>query len=267
AYVALRLVHVVVDRLAPDGSVFSRSVVRRETLRRVLASALRVVIIVAAAVTVLGNLGVNVTALLAGVSILGLAVSFGAQSLVKDVITGFFILFEDQYGVGDVIRVNGPSGLSGSVEAVSLRTTVLRALDGTAHIIPNGQVEKVSVMSRSWAQVVGDVLVPYRVPADDAIAMVTRTAGGLYEDGEWAPRFLEPPQVLGVDRLGDNGVTIRVLMKVLPKEQWVVSREFLRRIKNDFDAAGVEFPFPQTTLSFAPDAAPIKVRGEAPSQG
>jgi small-conductance mechanosensitive channel len=257
ALVALKLVRFVVHSIAPDLSVFSRATVRRETLRRVLSSALRVTIIVAAGVTILGNVGINVTALLAGVSIVGLAVSFGAQSLVKDVITGFFILLEDQYGVGDVIGINGPQGLSGGVEAVSLRTTVLRSLDGTAHIIPNGQIERVSVMSRDWAQVVADVQVSYRHSIDDAIVLIRTVAGDLRDDPEWAPRFLENPEVLGVESLGENGATVRVLMKVLPKEQWGIAREFRRRVKNAFDTAGIEIPSPRLSLHVTAQEAAV----------
>jgi small-conductance mechanosensitive channel len=257
AFVALKLVRFVVHSIAPDLSVFSRATVRRETLRRVLSSALRVTIIVAAGVTILGNVGINVTALLAGVSIVGLAVSFGAQSLVKDVITGFFILLEDQYGVGDVIGINGPQGLSGGVEAVSLRTTVLRSLDGTAHIIPNGQIERVSVMSRDWAQVVADVQVSYRHSIDDAIVLIRTIAGDLRDDPEWAPRFLENPEVLGVESLGENGATVRVLMKVLPKEQWGIAREFRRRVKNAFDTAGIEIPSPRLSLHVTAQEAAV----------
>ncbi|HEX2864237.1 MAG TPA: mechanosensitive ion channel family protein, partial [Deinococcales bacterium] len=205
AYLALTMVRFLVHRITPS-EAFTRRTVRLETLRGVLASGLRIVIITFALVAILGQLGVNVTALLAGVSVFGLAVSFGAQSLVKDVITGFFILFEDHYGVGDVVRVNGPGGLAGAVEAVSLRTTVLRDLEGTAHILPNSQIATVSVLSKQWARAVMDVQVNYRVPADTAIAMVGKVALGLYEDEAWKHLFLEAPEVLGVQELGASGL-------------------------------------------------------------
>lgn len=243
AFVALQLVGLIASKLTADG-VFSRRNVRLETLRGVLASALRVLIVIAAFVAVLSELGVNVTALLAGVSIFGLAISFGAQSLVKDVITGFFILLEDQYGVGDVVRINGAGGLSGGVEAVSLRTTVLRDLEGTAHVIPNGEVRTVSVLSKDWARAVADVEVSHETSLDHALELLHSVAFGLYEDAAWKDRFLEPPEVMGVQALTGSGVTIRTTFKVQPKEQWGVSREFRRRVKNAFDAAGLRLPTP-----------------------
>ena len=273
AYLALTLVQFFVRRITPSDT-FTRRSVRIETLRGVLASGLRVLIVGFTLVAVLGQLGVNVTALLAGVSVLGLAVSFGAQSLVKDVITGFFILFEDHYGVGDVVRINGAGGLAGAVEAVSLRTTVLRDLEGTAHILPNSQIATVSVLSKEWARAVMDVQVNFGVPADTAIAMVAKVANGLFNDPEWKGIFLEPPEVLGVQEIGASGIKVRALLKVLPKEQWAVSREFLRRMKNDFDAAGIAAPLPAMSLTVAaplvapsntPTSAPVPEKGETPT--
>ena len=236
---------------------------RIDTLRGVLASALRVMIVVATFVAVLSELGVNVTALLAGVSILGLAISFGAQSLVKDVITGFFILLEDQYGVGDVVRVNGPGGLAGGVEAVSLRTTVLRDLEGTAHVIPNGEIKTVSVLSKDWARAVADIDVPYDVNLDQMFGLLTQVANALHDDPEWNDKFLEPPEILGVQALTPTAVTLRVLMKVQPKEQWPVSREFRRRMKNALDKAGLRVPLPQMSLAMPPQTQVVMTDAES----
>ena len=228
---------------------FSRRQVRLETLRGILVSTLRVFIVITAFISVLSEFGLNVTTLLAGVSILGLAVSFGAQSLVKDVITGFFILLEDQYGVGDVVRVNGKDGLSGGVEAVSLRTTVLRDLEGTAHVIPNGEIRTVSVLSKDWARAVSDVEIAQDVNLEIALELITKTATEFFNDPEWKDKFLELPEVLGVQALTGVSVTLRTLFKVQPKEQWGVSREFKRRIKTAFDLAGLRGPMPQMTLN------------------
>jgi moderate conductance mechanosensitive channel len=239
---------------------FTRRSVRSDTLRVVLTSALTVLVYLFAGAAILGELGVNVATLLAGVSILGLAVSFGAQSLVKDVITGFFILLEDQYGVGDVIRVNGPQGLSGSVESINLRVTVLRDLEGTAHVIPNSEIKTVSVLSKDWARVVGDVDVPHDYPLEDAFILVARIAQELHDDPAWRDKFLEQPEVLGVQTISSSGVTLRVLMKVLPKEQWGISREFKRRVKNTFDEKGVRVPLPQMSLALPPQTT-VSVAG------
>ena len=242
----------LVRRLAARVTVaqgFTRRAVRTDTLRGVLTSALTVVIYVVVGAAILGELGVDIAALVAGVSIFGLAISFGAQSLVKDVITGFFVLLEDQYGVGDVIRVNGQAGLSGAVESLNLRVTVLRDLDGTAHVVPNSEIKTVSVLSKDWARVVGDIDVPHDYPLEDALKLLLEVANGLHDDPLWQPKFLEPPELLGVQTLSPANVTIRVLMKVQPKEQWGVSREFKRRVKNALEGLGVRSSLPQMSLA------------------
>jgi moderate conductance mechanosensitive channel len=254
AVVALRLLHAVANRWTRDSDTFNRRSVRTETLRGVLVSSFSVVIYVLTGTAILGQLGVNVTTLLAGVSVIGLAVSFGAQSLVKDVITGFFILLEGQYGVGDVIRINGAAGLSGDVESLNLRATMLRDLEGTAHIIPNSEIKTVSVLSRDFARVVGDVEVPHDYPLESALLLANRVAEELHTDPEWHDRFLEPPQMLGVQTLSPSSVTLRVLMKVRPKEQWGVNREFKRRIKTAFETEGLRTPMPQMSLALPAQA-------------
>jgi moderate conductance mechanosensitive channel len=265
---ALWLVKFVAARVS-NGTEFSRYNVRVQTLRSVIASSLRVLILLSALAAILSEIGVNVTALLAGVSILGLAVSFGAQSLVKDVITGFFVLLEDQYGVGDVVRVNGATGLAGNVEHLNLRVTVLRDLEGTAHIIPNGQILTVSVLSKDWARVVADIDVPHDLKLDTALELIGGVAQTLHNDPIWSEKFLEPPEVLGVQALGAVGVTIRTVMKVQPKEQWGLSREFKKRIKNAFDAAGLRIPMPQMNLNLPRDNPRVGIEGGSaePSSG
>lgn len=248
ALVALWLVQRLAARVTLTQG-FTRRAVRSDTLRFVLTSALTVIIYVLTGAAILGGLGVNVAALLAGVSILGLAVSFGAQSLVKDVITGFFVLFEDQYGVGDVIRVNGGAGLSGAVESLNLRVTVLRDLDGTVHVIPNSEIKTVSVLSKDWARVVGDIDVPHDYPLEEALKLILRVAEEIHADPAWQDKFLEPPEMLGVQTLSPTNVTIRVLMKVRPKEQWGVSREFKRRVKNALEGLGIRSALPQMSLA------------------
>ena len=222
---------------------FSRRNVRTETLRVVLTSSLRVLVLVLTLVAVLSELGVNVTALLAGVSILGLAVSFGAQSMVRDVLNGFFILLEDQYGVGDVIKVNAASAhvLSGSVESLNLRVTVLRDLEGTAHIIPNGEIKTVSVLSKDWARIVADVDVPNTIAIAEAIVELQRLVSEFSNQPDLKDKLLEPPEVLGVEALGTQ-TTIRILMKVQPKEQWALSREWRKHLRNRLDELNWQAP-------------------------
>ena len=258
AFIAWNLVTLAARRLVPEASTeFNRRSVRVQTLTGVTEGSLRIVILILAGITVLQALGVNASALLAGVSVLGLAVGFGAQSLIKDVFTGFFILLEDQYGVGDIIRVNG-GALSGTVERLSLRLTVLRALDGTVHLIPNGQMLTVSVSSKDWSQVLATYLVPNGADIDRALEVMEQVASGLHADPQWQSRFLAPPEVQGVTSLGSDGTELRALLKVLPKAQFAVGREFNRRIKVAMDSADLGMPGPAAIeVRLSQDSAPL----------
>jgi len=217
---------------------------RAQTLGSLLGSVAFVVIAAVTVLTVLGNF-LDIGPLLASVGVLGLAVSFGAQSLVKDVITGTFMLIESQFGVGDIVRI---ADVSGQVERITLRTTTLRDLHGVVHIVPNGEITRVSNLTKSWSKAVLDIGVAYRENVDRVIDLLREIVQSFHEDGDWADRLLEPPEVLGVQSLGDSAVVIRVTVKTLPQEQFGVSRELLRRIKNRFDEEGVEIPFPHMTF-------------------
>ncbi|PYE48147.1 mechanosensitive ion channel family protein [Deinococcus yavapaiensis] len=259
ASVAWSLVSAASARIVPADE-FTRRSVRVQTLKGVVESTLRVVIVVAALVTVMQNVGLNATTLLAGVSVLGLAVSFGAQSLIKDVITGFFILLEDQYGVGDVVTINnGP--LTGVVERLNLRVTMLRALDGTLHVVPNGQISTVSVMSKDWSRFVAAVGLPPTADVDVALSVLTNVSHDLYRDEAWTPKFLEEPTVEGVTSISKDGFEVRALFKVLPKEQWAVGREFNRRMKHALDEAGLGGLRPQLMVLRREDGADPDEKG------
>lgn len=179
---------------------------------------------------------------LAGFGILGLAVSFGAQSLVKDIISGFFMLLENQFGVGDVIEA---AGKSGSVERMTLRVVVLRDLQGRLHIIPNGEIKSITNMTAGWARAVVDVGIGYAANLDRAITVVTDEASKFEHDPEWKKLLDGPIEVPGVEQLGDSSVVIRVLIRTIAGSQWAAAREFRRRIKIRLDAEGIEIPFPQ----------------------
>lgn len=254
AVLAWQLVGVVTGRIVPADE-FNRRTVRVRTLTGVVESTLRVVILTIAAVSVLQNLGIEATTLLAGVSVLGLAVSFGAQSLFKDVITGFFILLEDQYGVGDVITINN-GGLSGGVERLNLRVTMLRALDGTVHIIPNGQIQTVSVSSKDWSRVVARLTVPPETDVDAAIGLLTRVSHELYSDEVFGKVFLEAPEINGVTGVSKDGVVLQALYKVLPKQQWGLEREFNRRVLLALEQSGLSLLQPQLIHMSRGEAAP-----------
>jgi len=254
--IAWNLIGGLSERIVAEEE-FNRRSVRVQTLKGVVESTLKVVVVILGLIAGLQALGVNATSLLAGVSVLGLAVGFGAQSLIKDVFNGFFILLEDQYGVGDVITVNsGP--LSGNVERLNLRATALRGLDGTVHIVPNGQIQTVSVSSKDWSRVVATVDVTYAANINDALRVLEAVSHELRADPDWAHYFLEDPEVQGVTQLAPDGVTLRALFKVQPKSQYAVGREFNRRIKIAMDQAGIEIPFPQRSLNFG--AAPLEIR-------
>jgi len=238
AYLALLGVEVLVGRIV-YGSEFNRRSVRTRTLKGILRSSLRGVVYILAGIQILQALGVEATTLVAGVSIIGVAVSFGAQSLIRDFLNGFIILLEDQYGVGDVITVNGNPALSGGVERITLRVTQLRALDGSVHLIPNGQINSVSVASKGWSRLVGDVLVSLDADIDAALECLRQVADALYTDPQYKDIFLEAPRLEGIVNLDNTGVKIRALFKVQPKEQWALGREFNLRVKHEFRRARV----------------------------
>lgn len=256
ALIAWNLIGALSGRIVAEEE-FNRRSVRVQTLKGVVESTLKAVVVIISLIAGLQALGVDASSLLAGVSVFGLAVGFGAQSLIKDVFTGFFILLEDQYGVGDVITVNN-SGLSGGVERLNLRVTALRALDGTLHIIPNGQIQTVSVSSKDWSRVVAEVAVTYAANVNEALRVLEAVSKELYADPEWSHYFLEEPEMQGVTQLAPDGVTLRALFKVQPKSQYAVGREFNRRIKIAMDQAGIEIPFPQRTITLG--GAPIEIK-------
>ena len=193
---------------------------------------------------------IEIGPLLAGVGVLGLAVSFGAQSLVKDLISGGFMLIEGQFAVGDVVRVKETAGL---VEKITLRTIVLRDINGVVHIIPNGTVETLSNLTKSWSRAVLEIGVAYKEDVDRVMEIMLDEALTMSQDPDWAPLIVEEPTVPGVERFDDSAVTIRVMFKTLPLKQWDVARQYRRRIKNRLDAEGIEIPFPHRTLYWGED--------------
>ena len=170
-----------------------------------------------------------------------LAVSFGAQSLVKDLITGTFILLEGQFGIGDVLRIGDTSG---QVERLTLRTTSLRDFEGTVHIIPNGEIKMVSNLTKTWSRAVLDVLVDYGEDVDAVIEDLRLLGDKFHLDPEWGLLLLDEPEVLGVTSLNEIGLQIRLQVKTLPLKQWEVARELRRRIKKRFDQRGIAVPLP-----------------------
>lgn len=233
----------------PDGlttQVYdSRRRARVNSIARALSSTVTVLIWVIALIIVLPIVGINLGPLVAGAGIAGVALGFGAQSLVKDCISGLFMLIEDQYGIGDIVDLGEAVGV---VEAVALRTTVLRSADGTVWHVPNGVVQRVGNKSQQWSVAVLDVDVAYDTDLVRARELLHRAAADLCATEEYSDRVLESPEVLGVEALGADGVTLRLVVKVKPGTQFELQRALREHVKAAFDSAAIEIPFPQRTV-------------------
>jgi small conductance mechanosensitive channel len=210
---------------------------RTETLRQIVRSVSKGILITVLALTVSSELGFDIKPVLAGAGIVGLAVGFGAQSLVKDVISGFFILFEDQFGVGDVVKIGDFTGV---VERMTLRATALRNLEGQVHVVPNGNIAHVTVMTKDWARAVLDVTISHKEDLSKVVNVLQRIGNQLAQD--WPDRVMEQPSVLGIEKLDESGVTLRCIVKTPAFKQADVLREWRRRVKDEFDRAGIELP-------------------------
>lgn len=249
----LRLIRVLVDRLMQgiaDGTRNTEAKKRAETLGSVVRYTAQVVIWGIAVMMILGALGIDIGPVLAAAGVLGLAVGFGAQSLVQDVISGFFILLEDQVRVGDVVDIAGKSGV---VERLNLRMVVLRDLSGNVHYVRNNQIDVVTNMTKEFSYYVFDIGVAYREDVDEVIKIIRRVGAELRGDPDYQDDILDDLEVLGVDGLGDSAVVIKARFKTKPIQQWRVGREFNRRLKAAFDAEGIEIPFPHMTVYMGED--------------
>ncbi len=249
AWVGQRVVTVVARRIVAavddgDDSVLSAREQRGRTIAQLLRSVGWIVILVTA-LLLTANVFIDITPLLAGAGILGLAVSFGAQSLVKDVIAGFFILLENTIAVGDVVEI---AGVAGGVERMTMRVVVLRDLHGVVHTIPNGQIGVVSNRTRGWSRAVIEIGVAYQSDLDRVLEVFRDEARRFAENPAWRDRLDGEPEVAGVESLADSAVVIRTLIRTLPGKQWEAARDFRRRMKNRLDQEGIEIPFPQRTV-------------------
>ncbi|MCI0749770.1 MAG: mechanosensitive ion channel family protein [Nevskiales bacterium] len=222
---------------------------RVETLVRLLRQSANVFLFVTLTLALLMQLGIQVGPILASAGIVGVAIGFGAQSLVRDILTGFFFVLENQVRVGDVVQINGTGGL---VEAMTLRTLVLRDLSGVVHVFPNGNVNTLANMTRDWSGYVFDIGIAYKEDPDRAIALLKQVAAELRRDPQFGPKIIEDAEVFGVEKLDESAVIIRGRLKTRPILQWEVGREFLRRVKKAFDRENIEIPFSHRTLHLEP---------------
>lgn len=248
-----RLVTVLVARAAESAEAIEK---RARTISGILRKSASALIWALALIMALREIGFDIRPLLAGAGIAGIAVGFGAQTLVRDVISGLFMLIENQIRVNDVVQINGTSGL---VEEVNLRTTVLRSFDGTVHVFPNGAITTLSNLTRDFSYYVFDIGVAYKEDTDRVAEVMRDVAGQMRQEPEWAPLMLEPLEVLGVDRFAESAVIIKARIKTPPLKQWAVGRELNRRFKKRFDELGIEIPFPHVSVYFGAASKPFAV--------
>lgn len=220
----------------------SRRTLRADTLIQLANSITNVVILGIVLLLVLDRIGINLAPLLAGAGVVGIAIGFGAQAFVKDLLAGISVLAEDQYGVGDVIDFGEGSGI---VESVSLKSTKVRALDGTLWHLPNGEITRVANKTQGWSRVILDIGVAYGSNLDDVHVYIQEVLDSLAKSDEIGKKFLEPPEIWGVQDLGSSSIDIRIAIKVLPGEHWHIARVLRKSLKEKFDSVGIEIPFPQ----------------------
>jgi small-conductance mechanosensitive channel len=223
----------------------ARRASRAKSISGVLGSTLYAVIWTIAIGMILGELGLNLGPLLAGAGIVGVALGFGAQSLVNDCISGLFMLVEDQYGIGDVVDLGEAVGI---VEEIALRTTVLRGIDGTVWHVPNGEIQRVGNQSQHYSVALIDIDVAYDADIAAASKLMQATATTMCATDEWSDLVLDPPDVLGIENLGADGITLRMTVITAPGQQWMLQRALREALKSAFDDAGIEIPFPQRTV-------------------
>jgi moderate conductance mechanosensitive channel len=232
---------------------------RVNTLMSILYGALRIVLFGLLMMIVLVKFGIQIAPILASAGIVGLAVGFGAQELVRDLITGFFMLLENQVRTGDVAIINGTGGL---VERIELRTITLRDQAGTVHIFQNGKINTLSNMTKDWSAVVLDIGVAYKEDVDNVIDIIKQVGDELQQDDEFKYKIIEPIEVMGLDKFDDSALVIRARIKTKPIQQWSTGREYRKRLKKAFDANNIEIPFPHTTIYWGEEINPLKLEVE-----
>jgi small conductance mechanosensitive channel len=229
---------------------------RVTTLVKVIHSLIKIIIVIIFIMMLLPKVGVNIAPVLAGAGILGLAIGFGAQELVRDFISGFFIILEDQIRTGDVAVINGTGGL---VEKIQLRTTTLRDFSGTMHIFQNGKITTIANMTKEWSAIVFDIGVAYKEDTQTVIDIMKKVGDELSEDPNFKESIIEPIEVFGLDNFASSAIVIKARIKTKPIQQWSVGREYRKRLKYAFDEHNIEIPFPHTTVYWGDKINPLKL--------
>jgi small conductance mechanosensitive channel len=247
-YVAVRLsgrhLAKLVARTSTRGSLHEREN-RALTLVGVFRNIASIAVIAVGLLMALEAVGIPIVPLMGGAAVVGLAVAFGAQNLVRDYFAGFMVLLEDQYGINDVVKIGD---IAGAVEQITLRVTTLRDLEGIVHFVPHGTITTVSNMTHGWSRALLEIGVAYKEDTDRVMDVMLEVARELRKDSAFGPFILGDPEMLGVDSFGDSAVLIKMCIKTQPLKRWAVKRELLRRVKHKFDELGIEIPFPHRTL-------------------
>lgn len=249
-----RLENHLINRGKAEGEVPSESEKRAETLVRLLRQGVLIMLWVVAGLVILREFGVEIGPILASAGVAGVAIGFGAQHLVRDIIAGFFMILENQVRVGDVAVVNGTGGL---VEQINFRTIVLRDLAGTVHIFPNGTITTMANLTREWSAYVFNIGVAYKEDVDRVIETMKKVGAELHADAKFGPLMVDDIEVFGVDQFADSAVMIKGRLRTKPIRQWDVGREYQRRVKIEFDRQGIEIPFPHRSIYFGEASKPI----------
>lgn len=230
---------------------------RINTLTGIISTILKIVLVFLYAVIVLEKLGVAIGPILASAGILGLAIGFGAQELVRDMISGFFLLLEDQIRIGDAVELNGKWGV---VESIELRTIKLRDLSGVVHVFQNGKINTLSNMSKDWSALIVNVGVAYKEKYDHVTEVIAKVGDDMYTHPQYKDVMIAPLEISGLNDFADSAIVIRVIIKTKPGMQWDTGREFRRRIKEAFDEANIEIPFPHRTVYWGEKIDPLKLK-------
>ena len=249
----------IIERMKRYGRADIEVEKRAATLSGIFRKTIVISIWLLAIVMALKESGFDIGPLLAGAGVIGLAVGFGAQHLVRDLFAGLFILLENQIRVNDVAIINGTGGL---VEQINLRTIVLRSLDGTVHIFPNGTINTLSNMTHEFSYYLFNIGVAYKEDTDHVVEVLKQLGDEMMQEEKYKPLILAPLDVLGVDQFGDSAVVIKARFKTLPVQQWMVGREMNRRIKKKFDELGIEIPFPHRSIYWGEASKPFAIRSE-----
>ncbi|MDH4229848.1 MAG: mechanosensitive ion channel family protein [Nitrospirota bacterium] len=261
---AMRLLEKrALERIQKDETVPSDASKRAQTFVKLTRQGVTVTIWVVAILVLLTTLGVDIRPILASAGIAGLALGFGAQNLVRDVISGFFLTMENQVRVGDVARINGTGGL---VENIGLRTITLRDAEGTVHVFPNGTINTLANLTMGWSAAVFDIGVAYNEDTDRVSDVMRRVGAEVRADPAFATCILDDLELFGVDSFGDSAVVIKARIRTHPGKQWDVGREYRRRLKQAFDREGIEIPFPQRTVRVVEDVDARQGSGQAAVQ-